>query len=98
MTSEGQTLNVLEKFFQVQRLPAPCPQALGLDNSGDAACTQGRQPELAYASPGPPADMAVRRKRKEGEKKKRENRTEHKKGEFELGHMEGADEGYQQGH
>lgn len=33
--------------------------------------TQGRQPELAYASPGPPADMAVRRKREKGEIKEK---------------------------
>lgn len=40
----------------------------------------------------------VRRKRKKGEMKKRENRTERKKREFELNHIEGVGEGYQQEH
>lgn len=103
MTSEGQTLiQCVREILSSPETSCSLPPGLGPGqfrrHTDHGRSTQGRQPELAYASPGPPADMAVRRKRKKGEIKKRENRTERKKGEFELDPMEGVGEGYQQGH
>lgn len=48
--------------------------------------------------PGASSRHGCEEEKEKGRKEKRENRTEHKKGEFELGHMDGVDEGYQQGH